>query len=73
MPGVLQLPRVSLRLIRDYCAQKKNFPPDQKVSKMLATGEEQRAITNRSRKNEGAGPKRKQHSIVDVSGGESKV
>ena len=37
------------------------------------TGEEQRAITNSSRKNEAAGQKQKQHSVVDVSGGESKV
>ena len=38
-----------------------------------ATGEEQRVITNSSRKNEVAGPKRKQHWGVDVSGGESNV
>ena len=38
-----------------------------------ATAEEQRAITNSSRKNEAAGPKWEQHSVVDVSGGESKV
>ena len=38
-----------------------------------ATGEEQRAITNNSRKKEAAGPKRKQHSVVDMSGGESKI
>ena len=37
------------------------------------TGEEQRAITNSSRKNEAAGPKWERHSVVDVSGGESKV
>ena len=37
------------------------------------TGEEWRAITNRSRENEVAGPKQKQHSGVVVSGGESKV
>ena len=37
------------------------------------TGEEQRAITNSSRKNEAAGPKQKQLSVLDVSGGESKV
>ena len=36
-------------------------------------GEEWRAITNRSRKNEVAGSKQKQHSGVVVSGGESKV
>ena len=35
--------------------------------------EEQRAITNSSRKNEVAGPKQKQCSSVQVSAGESKV
>ena len=38
-----------------------------------ATGQEQRAITNDSRKNEEDGPKPKWHSVVDVSGGESKM
>ena len=38
-----------------------------------ATEEEQRAITNSSRKKEVARPKWKWHSIVDVSSGESKV
>ena len=38
-----------------------------------ATGEEHRAITNSSRKNEEDGPEQKQHSVVDMSGGESKV
>ena len=37
------------------------------------TEEEQNAITNGSRKSEVAGPKWKQHSVVDMSGGESKV
>ena len=37
------------------------------------TGEEWRAITNSSRKNEAAGPKWKRCSVVDVSGEESKV
>jgi len=37
------------------------------------TGEEQRIITNSSRKNEAAGPEQKWHSGMDVSGGESKV
>ena len=36
-----------------------------------ATGEEQRAITNSSRKIEEAGPKWKRHSAVDMSAGES--
>ena len=43
------------------------------VGVQCATGEEQRAITNNSRKKEAAGPKRKQHSVVDMSGGESEV
>ena len=38
-----------------------------------ATGEEWRAITNSSRKNEEAGPKWKRCSVVDVSGGESEA
>ena len=38
-----------------------------------ATGEEQRAITNSSRKNEVTGPKQKRPSAVDVSGDESKI
>ena len=35
------------------------------------TGEEQKGITNISRKNEEAGPKQKGHSVVDVSGGKN--
>ena len=38
-----------------------------------ATGEEWREITNSSRKNEAAGPKKKQMLSVGVSGGKSKV
>ena len=38
-----------------------------------ATGEEPRIITISSRKNKAPGLKRKQLSVVDVSGGESKV
>ena len=38
-----------------------------------ATGEEQSTITNSSRNNEADGPKQKQCSFVDMSGGESKV
>ena len=38
-----------------------------------ATGEEQRATTNSSRKNEEARQRGKQCSIDDVSGGESQV
>ena len=51
---------------------KGELPPGWKVSKYV-TGEEWMAITNSSRKNEAAGQKQKQHSVVDVSGGESKV
>ena len=38
-----------------------------------AMREEQRAITNSSKKNEAAGPKQKCCLVLDVSGGESKV
>ena len=38
-----------------------------------ATGEEQKAITNSSRKNEEAGPNLKWCSVVNMSGGETKV
>ena len=38
-----------------------------------ATGQEQRAITNTSRKNEATVPMWKWSSVVDVSGDESKV
>ena len=38
-----------------------------------ATGEEQRKITNSSRKSEGAGPLWKLCSTVDVSGGENPI
>ena len=40
------------------------------VGAQYATGEMQR---NSSRKDEGAEPKQKQHPVVDMSGGESKV
>ena len=40
-------------------------------SVQYATGEEQKAITNSSRKNETDAPKQKWHSDVDVSGAES--
>ena len=39
----------------------------------FSTGEEQRVITNSSRKNETGGPKWKQRWVADLSGGESKV
>ena len=37
------------------------------------TGEEQRTLLIAPEKNEMAGPKQKQHSVVDVSGEESKI
>ena len=47
--------------------------PSRSEGIQYATGEEQTAITNTSRKNEAAGPKWKQHSVVDVSADESKI
>ena len=47
--------------------------PPRSEGAQYATGEEKGAVTNSSRKNEVAGPKRKKCSVVDVSGGESKV
>ena len=38
-----------------------------------ATGKQQRAIPNSSRKNEEAGPKQECRSIMDVPGGESEI
>ena len=52
---------------------KQEDEPPRSEAIQYATGEEQRAITNSSRKNEETGPKQKQHSAVDISGGESKV
>ena len=47
--------------------------PPRSEGVQYATGEEQRAITNSSRKNEAVRPKWKQCSIMDASGGESKT
>ena len=44
--------------------------PPRSLGVQYATGEEQR---NSSRKNEEAGPKQKQCSVVNVSGGDGKV
>ena len=43
--------------------------PSRSEGVQYATGEEQTAITNSSRKNEAAGPKQKQPSVVAVSDG----
>ena len=47
--------------------------PPRSEGVQYVTGEEQRAVTNSSRKIEAAGPKQKWHSDMDVSAGESKV
>ena len=47
--------------------------PSRSEGAQYATGEEWRAITNSSRKNEAAGPKWKKRLVVDVSGDENKV
>ena len=52
---------------------KESGSPALRESHQGSPWEEQRAITNSFRKNGVASPKRKQHSVVDVSGGESKV
>ena len=57
--------------------RQKDMIPEDEPSRLegvqYATGEEWRTITNSSRNNEADGPKQKQCSFVDVSGGESKV
>ena len=57
--------------------RKKDITPEDESSRSegvyYAIEEEQRAITNSSRRNEEADPKRKQCPAVAVSGGESKV
>ena len=56
--------------------QKDTTPEDKPLRSedvQYATGENQKAITNSSRKNKAPGPKPKQNSVVDVSGGQSKV
>ena len=47
--------------------------PPRSEGVQYATGEEQRAVGNSSRKNDVAGPKQERHSVVNVSGGESTV
>ena len=52
-------------------------PEDEPVPRLegvqYATGEEQRAIINSSRKKEADGPKWKQCSVVDVSAGDQMI
>ena len=50
-----------------------NKQPPRSEGVQYATGEEKRAITDSSWKNEVAGPVWNQRSVVDVSGGQSKI
>ena len=51
----------------------RRLPPPRSEGVQYVTGQEQRAITNSYRKNEKVKPKQKWHSVVNMSGGESKV
>ena len=61
----------------DSMKRQKDMTPEDKPPSLegvqCANGEERRAIMNSSKKSEVVGPKWKQHSVVDVSGDESKV
>ena len=65
----LENPMESMKRQKDMTREDK--PPRSK-GVQYTTGEEWSAITNSSRKNEAAETKRKQCSVVDVSGGKSK-
>ena len=54
-----------------YMTLKDESPRSESIQ--YAIGEEWRAITDSSRKNEATGPKQKLHSVVDMPGAESKV
>ena len=66
----LQNPMNSIKRQKDMTLEDR-APRSESVQ--FVTGEEQRAVTNSSRKNEVAGPRWKWHSVLDGSGGESKV
>ena len=61
----------------DSMKRQKDMTPEDEPPSLegvqYANGEERRAIMNSSKKSEVVGPKWKQHSVVDVSGDESKV
>ena len=61
----------SMKTQKDMIMEDENLPRSEGVQ--YATGEEENAITNISRKNEVAGPKQKWCSVVDVSCDESKI
>ena len=63
-------------LINCIKGQKDVTPKDESLRSegvQYATGEEWRRLTNNPRMNEATGPKRRQRSVVDVSGDESKI
>ncbi|KAF7239822.1 Craniofacial development protein 2 [Varanus komodoensis] len=61
----------------DSTKRKKDMTPEEEPLRsegvQYATGEEQRASTSSTRKNEATGSKPKGHSVADVSGGERRV
>ena len=60
----------------NHMKRQKDTTPDEPPrlqSIQYASGEEQKAIANSSRENESSESKKKQCSVVDVLGGESKV
>jgi len=65
----LENPMNSKKRQRDITADE----PPRSEDVQYATGEEQKVITNSSRKNGTDGPKQKRCSVVGVTGGESNV
>ena len=63
-------PMNSIKRQKDMTLENKH--PHRSEGVQYAAGEERRAITNSSRKNEAAGPGWNRHSVVDVSDGQSK-
>ena len=61
----------------EWYERQKDMTPEHEPPRLegvqYAPREEQRTITISSKKSEVAGPKQKWHSVVDVSGGESKI
>ena len=70
----LENPMHSMKRQEDRTPEDKTPHPNPRWEGVqYATGEEQRAIMNNTKKNEMAGPKQKWHYVVDVSGGKSQV
>ena len=69
----LETPMNSMKRRKDMIPEDEHPRLPRSEGVWYARGEEQRAITNSSRKNEATGPNQKQCSAVDVFGGESKV